>query len=102
MWQTDSGTAVGGFDCELLELVPDQRVVFRWGFVGPDRDDGPRFDSLLTITLRQAAPGVTALTLVHERLEALRAAMPNVADHVGAGWEDVLSKLASILQDPAR
>ena len=102
VWQTDSGTAVGGFDCELLELVPDQRIVFRWGFVGPARNDGPKFDSLLTITLREASPGVTALTLVHERLEALHQAMPNVADQVGGGWEDVLTKLASLLQDDPR
>jgi hypothetical protein len=28
--------------------------VFRWGFIGPDRDSGPAYDSLLTITLREA------------------------------------------------
>jgi uncharacterized protein YndB with AHSA1/START domain len=57
VWQADSGADVGGFDCELLELVPDQRIVFRWGFVGPDGDDGPAYDSLLTITLREAPGG---------------------------------------------
>ena len=94
IWQTAAGSDVGGFDCELTEVVPDQRLVFRWGFVGPDRNDGPRFDSLLTITLREAPEGATALTLVHERLDQLHAAMPQVADNVGAGWDLVLTKLA--------
>ena len=40
VWQAASGSDVGGFDCELLELVPDQRIVFRWGFAGPARSDG--------------------------------------------------------------
>src|SRR5271165_840426 len=54
IWQTAAGSAAGGFDCELMELVPDRRLVFRWGFVGPERNDGPRFASLLTITLAEA------------------------------------------------
>src|SRR5690606_4525257 len=28
VWETDAGTDVGGFDCEILELVPDRRIVF--------------------------------------------------------------------------
>ena len=93
IWHADSDSDVGGFDCELLELVPDQRIVFRWGFVGPARTDGPIYDSLLTITLREAPGGATALTLVHERLEELAAAMPQVARNVRLGWELVLEKL---------
>ncbi len=93
IWHADSGSDVGGFDCELLELVPDQRIVFRWGFVGPKRKDGPVYDSLLTITLRESPGGATALTLVHEHLEELAAAMPQVADNVELGWELVLEKL---------
>jgi uncharacterized protein YndB with AHSA1/START domain len=97
IWQADSGLAVGGFDCELAELVPDRRIVFRWGFVGPERGTGPTFDSLLTITLRRIPGGATLLTLVHERLYDLAAAMPQVAANVGPGWEAVLDKLAGLL-----
>ena len=97
IWQADAGAAAGGFDCELAELVPGQRIVFRWGFVGPERRDGPAFDSLLTITLREAHGGATHLTLVHERLEDLAAALPQVAANVGPGWEAVLDKLAGML-----
>jgi uncharacterized protein YndB with AHSA1/START domain len=97
VWHTDSQVDVGGFDVEILELIPDQRLVFRWGFVGPARDHGPRYDSLLTVTLREAPGGATLLTLVHERLEALAAAMPEVAANVSVGWEGALRKLGVLL-----
>jgi Uncharacterized conserved protein len=98
IWQSDAGGEVGGFECELLELVPAQRIVFRWGFVGPERLAGPAYDSLLTITLREEQNGATALTLVHERLDDLYAAMPHVAENVGPGWEMVLDKLTSTIE----
>lgn len=97
IWHADSSGELGGFECELLELVPPVRIVFRWGFVGPERMDGPVYDSLLTITLAEAPGGATALTLVHKRLETLRAAMPEAADKVGLGWSMVLDKLADTL-----
>jgi uncharacterized protein YndB with AHSA1/START domain len=86
----------GGFDAELLELVPDRRLVFRWGFVGPRRREGPSFDSLLTVTFAEVEAG-TLLTLVHERLDDLAAAMPAVADNVGPGWASALDNLAGVL-----
>lgn len=96
IWQTDpSGDAAGGFDCELVELVPDERIVLEWGFVGPQREAGPSFDSRVTITLREVAGG-TELTLVHERLEALAAAMPEVAENVSVGWEMALDNLGAL------
>jgi len=97
IWQTAAGSAAGGFDCELIELVPDRRLVFRWGFVGPERNDGPRFDSLLTVTLAEAPEGATRLTLLHEQLEQLQAAMPPVAEQVGVGWDLALAMLATTI-----
>jgi uncharacterized protein YndB with AHSA1/START domain len=85
----------GGFEAELLELDPDRRLVLRWGFVGPQRLDGPVFDSLLTITLAEAAGG-TVLTLVHERLDQLTAALPQVAAQVENGWAAALANLAEV------
>ena len=97
IWHADaSGAEIGGFDCELTELVPGQRIGFRWGFVGPDRR-GPVFDSLLTVTLREAPGGATHLTLVHERLGDLAAALPDVAVKIGPGWADTLVKLAGLV-----
>jgi len=99
VWHEDSGLPVGGFECELAELVPGERLVFRWGFAGPE-DGGPVFDSVLTVTFR-AAPGGTVLTLLHERLDDLAAALPGVAANVGPGWQDVLGKLAGVAPDNA-
>jgi len=102
IWQTQNGRDAGGFECRLIELVPDERIVLSWGFVGPQRSKGPTFDSLLTITL-QAAPGnTTILTLLHERLDDLERAMPDVAGHVGVGWELVFDKLATLLDRAQR
>ncbi|RPH71844.1 MAG: SRPBCC domain-containing protein [Myxococcaceae bacterium] len=100
VWQTASGASAGGFECEILELVPDERIVFRWGFVGPRRAEGPVFDSRLTITLREVDRGSTLLTLVHERLDELARAMPDVADKVQLGWELVLEKLGALIARP--
>jgi uncharacterized protein YndB with AHSA1/START domain len=102
IWQAGPGGEVGGFECELLELVPSERLVFRWGFVGPGRTEGPVFDSLLTVTFAETADGQTQLTLVHERLDDLAAAMPDVAANVEPGWESVLEKLALVLAAPER
>jgi uncharacterized protein YndB with AHSA1/START domain len=101
VWQGTSGGDAGGFECQILELVPNERIVFKWGFVGPERTDGPTFDSLLTITLSEAPGNATDLTLVHERLDTLNAAMPHVAENVGPGWDLVLDKLATTLGDPS-
>jgi uncharacterized protein YndB with AHSA1/START domain len=97
IWHACAGWQVGGFDCELAELVPGQRIVFRWGFVGPEGRDGPAFDSLLTVTFREAPGEATVLTLVHERLDDLAAARPDVAANVSTGWEDVVGKLAGAI-----
>jgi hypothetical protein len=35
---------------------------------------------------------------VHERLDALAAAMPQVAGNVGTGWDSALGKLAAVTQ----
>jgi uncharacterized protein YndB with AHSA1/START domain len=93
IWHAESGSDVGGFECEVVELIPDERIVFRWAFVGPERTAGPVYDSLLTITLRAAPGNATSLTLLHERLDDLADAMPHVAEQVEDGWTSALEKL---------
>jgi uncharacterized protein YndB with AHSA1/START domain len=89
-----SHSGESGFEAEVLELVPDERIVLLWRFVGRDGTYDPTHDSLLTVELREA-PGGTELTLVHERLEAFRAAMPEIAANVETGWSQALDKLVS-------
>jgi uncharacterized protein YndB with AHSA1/START domain len=101
IWHGLDGEQTGGVEAELLELVPDRRLAFRWGFVGPDRTAGPVFDTLLTVTFEPAADGATRLTLVHERLEGLREAMPYVYENIAGGWGSVLDQLPDALRDSA-
>jgi uncharacterized protein YndB with AHSA1/START domain len=101
VWQAGAEGEVGGFDSELLELVPNERIVFLWRFVGPERSADPALDSRLTITLREAPGGATALTLVHERLDAIEAAMPGMAENVETGWGQALGKLAETIEEVA-
>ncbi len=97
VWQMEAdGAEAGGMEAEIVELVPGERLVFDWSFVGPDRDAGPTYDTRLTLTFR-AVEGGTEMTLVHERLESLRAAIPDVADQVDIGWGQALDKLPSAL-----
>ena len=97
VWHADAGATVGGFECEILELVPDRRIVWRWGFTGPNRTEGPIYDSRLAITLRETPDGGTVLDLVHEHLDDLAAALPEVAKKVAVGWDNVLTKLSVAL-----
>lgn len=96
-WKADNGVIVGGFDSEIVELVPGQRLVFRWGFIGPQRRQGPSFDTQLTVSFDPAPSGQTILRLTHERLGELAAAMPGIAANVGPGWDAVLGKLSALL-----
>ena len=98
IWHSDGDAPAGGMEAEILELVPDERIVWRWAFVGPDRKQDTEFDSLLTVTLAGTPDGGTRLTLLHERLDALAEAMPELAPQIGAGWDDVLDKLAVVVK----
>ncbi len=102
VWQADAGVPAGGFEAEILELTPPERIAWRWGFTGPDREHGPIYDSRLTVTLCAAPGGGTVLTLVHERLDDLAEALPQAAAQVGTGWDIVLAKLAAVLASAPR
>lgn len=97
IWQAYRGESRGGCEGEVLELVSNERIVLRWGWSGPDHDAGPVYDSHLTITLRPTDDGGTALTLVHERLDAIAAVRPDIASQVDRGWAITLDKLPGAL-----
>jgi uncharacterized protein YndB with AHSA1/START domain len=100
------GKPVGGFDARIIEIDRPRRLVFAWGFlgpngergfVGPDGKRGANLDSRLTITFKPLPSG-TRLLLVHEELDDLAAALPDIAEQVEAGWEIVLEKMAGIVE----
>jgi uncharacterized protein YndB with AHSA1/START domain len=92
-WTSHDGQPTGGWDSELPKLVPDQRIFWRWGFIGPQRREAEAFDTRLEVRLREDEPGTTTLVLVHDQLEELASAMPEVAGKLDAGWEGTLEKL---------
>ena len=98
IWQSGPDGQAGGFEAEVLEMDPNRRLVFKWGIVGPERLAGPVHDSVLTVTFEEAPGGTTVLTLTHERLESLYAAMPEIASQFEAGWADVLDKLPAAIR----
>ena len=60
------GHSEGMLDCELLELVPNERIVLRWRFVDLSGTTTAG-DSRLTVSLRPASDDATRLVLTHER-----------------------------------
>jgi RNA polymerase sigma factor (sigma-70 family) len=64
---TRTGQSDGMLDCELLELIPNERIVLRWRFVDHS-STSPASDSRLTVSLRAASDDATRLVLTHERL----------------------------------
>lgn len=103
VWHAGPEGDLGGFEAEILELLPDRRIVFRWAFVGPQRRAGPVYDTRLTVTFEDAPGGATTLTLLNERLDGCDSD-PLLVKNVEAGWEfgwaSVLEKLASIVREP--
>jgi uncharacterized protein YndB with AHSA1/START domain len=92
---------MGGMEGELLELVPNRRLDFRWWFVGPDRVADPALETRLTIALEPGPDGTTELTLVHERVEAVEAAYPGISEAAPVGWGQALDKLEAAVARPA-
>lgn len=103
-WHVDAdGRDVGGFECEILELVPNERIVLKWDFVGPDREPlAPHTTSRLTITLRTLGSDSCELTLVHERLDDLERRSPGMTDAARLGWTGTLDRLGDLVRTMRR
>jgi uncharacterized protein YndB with AHSA1/START domain len=95
IWHADgAGNDVGGAEAEIVELVPGERIVLRWQFVGPDRATDPALATRLTITFA-AVPGGTRLDLTHDRLDGVRDRSPHIAEQVRPGWESAIDALVA-------
>jgi uncharacterized protein YndB with AHSA1/START domain len=66
------------------EIIPGEKLVFTWGWEGPDRHE-----TQVTIELRDKDNG-TELVLIHERF-----ADQESADHHAKGWRSCLENLAA-------
>jgi len=96
IWHADgAGNDVGGSESEIVELVPGERIVLHWQFVGPDRTTNPAMATRLTVTFTPTPDG-TQLDLTHDRLDGLRDRYPHIAEQVGPGWESALDTLVAV------
>lgn len=96
IWHADgAGNDVGGAEAEIVELIPGQRIVLHWQFVGPDRATDPAMATRLTVTFT-ATPDGTRLDLTHDRLDGLRDRSPHIAEQVRPGWESALDALVAV------
>jgi uncharacterized protein YndB with AHSA1/START domain len=96
IWHADGeGNDVGGSESDILELVPGERIVLDWHFVGPDRTIDPSIASRLTVTFTPIPEG-TQLDLTHDRLDGLHDRAPHIAEHVEHGWESALDALVAV------
>jgi uncharacterized protein YndB with AHSA1/START domain len=77
---------------EYRELVPGKRLVKTWVYEGPHAA-ADRSETLLTVEFRETAPGVTELTLRHERVPA-----PEDREGLRQGWSGCLAKLDELFK----
>lgn len=75
---------------EYRELVPGKRLVKTWVYEGP-HPAADRGESLLTVELREAGPGVTELTLRHERISTAGG-----GETLREGWIGCLDQMAAL------
>ena len=100
IFQVDpEGDMTGGSENRIVELVPNERIVISWRFAGPNRQEDLSPETRLTVTFAEPRPGETELTVVHEQLDELAAAMPDVAGEVENGWNNTLDRLAPVLSE---
>jgi len=94
-YQTKAAGAWDGvIHCEVLDVVPNQRLVYAWR--GGDDDNvgyGSRLDTIVTFTLARTEAG-TRLRLVHSGFALPRneAAFSNMSE----GWKKVVPRLGTI------
>jgi uncharacterized protein YndB with AHSA1/START domain len=72
------------------ELEPGRRLVQTWIYQGPIPDFIGQ-ETLLTVELREMGPGLTELTLKHERLPS-----ETYRDSVTQGWSGLLDNMVAL------
>lgn len=99
VWHSQHGASTGRFEGRFVTIDPPRELVYRWAFVGTEPEKGEYYDTLVTIHLRAWGEGLTQIRVLHERLEALRAAAPHVDARLVPGWQNCLDKLERAARD---
>jgi uncharacterized protein YndB with AHSA1/START domain len=88
------GGVQGWFDCTILDLIPDRKLVLAWSWVPEDaHEPEPQRGSTLSILLRPVPGAATELTLLHERLGGAPHEDPaGIKDR----WAEAIWKLADL------
>jgi uncharacterized protein YndB with AHSA1/START domain len=91
-------TAAGAWDgvihCEVLEVIPNQRLAYSWkGGHDANTGYGSRLDTVVTLTLSRAEGG-TRLRVVHSGFALPRneAAYNNMS----GGWKKVVTRIGTV------
>lgn len=94
-FQTKAGGAWDGvIHCQVLEVIPNERLVYRWQ--GGHEDNigyGAPLDTVVTWTLSPTANG-TRLRLVHAGFVVPR--NKSAFEIMGGGWKKVVSTLGTV------
>ena len=95
-------TAAGAWDgvihCEVLEVVPNQRLAYAWR--GGDEGNvgyGSRLDTVVTFTLSRVGGG-TRLRLVHSGFVLPRNEI--AFNNMGGGWKKVVPRIGALAGEP--
>lgn len=91
---TPAGPWDGVINCEVLEVVPNQRLSFAWrGGDDANQGYGSRLDTIVTWTLTEVADG-TRLRLVHSGFHLPR--NETAYSRMSSGWTNVVSKIGDL------
>ncbi|TBW38652.1 SRPBCC domain-containing protein [Siculibacillus lacustris] len=95
---TPAGAWDGVIRCEILEIRPCERFVYRW--CGGHEDNvgyGSKLDTVVTWTLAEVAGG-TRLRLVHSGF--VLPTNQTAFQSIGGGWKTVVARLIATLDPP--
>jgi uncharacterized protein YndB with AHSA1/START domain len=99
---TPAGAWDGTIACEVLDVVPDERLVYSWkGGDEGNQGYGSRLDTVVAFTLEKA-PGGSRLRVVHSGFVLPR--NDTAYRNMSGGWTQVISRIGGVAgaEDAAR
>ena len=93
-----AGAWDGVIHCEVLEAVPNERLIYSWrGGDDGNTGYGSRLDTLVTWTLTRVEGG-TRLRLVHSGFVLPR--NDTASRNLGEGWRTVVGRVGALSGEP--